>query len=530
MKFIKWVITFSILLPGFALADYQQGPVGGVSGQEFDLRIGSSEKICGLRVRSAARIDGMQLEICDEHGNKRLSQYVGGNGGTYRQVSFAPDEYINRVVYGLNHRDGKWRVVGMRVQTSAGENHEFGTTYYKSVRYHNWTHFPEGTEIRGFVGRANSEVVALGAYVEMPESDQLLNASPWERLWGGNAGGAGGTNFGDSIRSNERLCGVTVYHGNRIHGLQSHVCDANGQMTSEDFRGGKSGTRTQVLFDDDEYLVAINGWVGVHNSERIFGLVLKTNKRTYPTLGRQTNVPFEFVTPYGLEVHGFKGKAGGDLDAIGLQYRVDRNPEPPRADFIRHVSLNGDWLYKEWDSLPTVNSYDVTVVAQRDGTGETREYRSTVEGATNRGDYLYHYDHKNDMCNDLGWGYGYQLQEVTIQAKYNGAFSATAPASGYLSCEGVQTQINVQVNNYGGSGSLQLDGATVCTVAVGESSKTCSFNAHTPTATIRFVGYPAIFTECDSTATNSCGLTLSGGTRSVNAILIDLSGLSFAGP
>jgi hypothetical protein len=92
--------------------------------------------------------------------------------------------------------------------------------------------------------------------------------------------------------------------------LKNGFCDPGPGSLS--FNGGAG-----VSLAPDEYIIGISGRYGDHiESIRIY-----TNKKTYPPFGG-TGGRFEFgyTAPQGQMIAGFFGRAGTNLDAIGVLY------------------------------------------------------------------------------------------------------------------------------------------------------------------------------------------------------------------
>jgi hypothetical protein len=77
--------------------------------------------------------------------------------------------------------------------------------------------------------------------------------------------------------------------------------------------------------DPDEYLIGISGTFGDH----INSIMFYTNKRTSPTYGGSGGTDtFSYTAPTGQRIVGFFGRAGDNLDAIGVLYApIEKIPD-----------------------------------------------------------------------------------------------------------------------------------------------------------------------------------------------------------
>jgi hypothetical protein len=77
--------------------------------------------------------------------------------------------------------------------------------------------------------------------------------------------------------------------------------------------------------DPDEYLIGISGRFGDH----INSIMFYTNKRTSPAFGGSGGTDtFSYTAPTGQRIVGFFGRAGDNLDAIGVLYApIKKTPD-----------------------------------------------------------------------------------------------------------------------------------------------------------------------------------------------------------
>lgn len=198
--------------------------------------------------------------------------------------------------------------------------------------------------------------------------------------------------------------------------------------------------------------------------------------------------------------------------------------QPVVTDFIRYVFKYGDWLYKEWDALPLGNSYEVVVEATSNDTGERREFRQVIQGSTDRGNFLYHYEHKDGICNGLGYGHQYSLERVSIRSTQNSSYSDVVSINGQLDCPMASTLVRISVTNFMGSGSLSVNGQHMCNISSAQNS-TCSTLVSSDQAIIKFSGENGDFVGCDSRGYRSCTISLNGGQRNIDLFVINFGNL-----
>ena len=142
-------------------------------------------------------------------------------------------------------------------------------------------------------------------------------------LTAGPSGGTGGTSFNDTIPTPGQVVQVHVRSGYRIDGIQIVNTFPNGRRFDQRWRGGNGGTLHTIELDQDEYLIAMAGTIGTKgkSSLRVFSLTFQTNKRTSPEYGCRGSTPFVYQAPPGFEIAGLFGRAGKEIDAIGVMFR-----------------------------------------------------------------------------------------------------------------------------------------------------------------------------------------------------------------
>ena len=156
-----------------------------------------------------------------------------------------------------------------------------------------------------------------------------LNAPAQAQWYQGPSGGSGGEKFDQwsasggatKIRSfgvlqdNSRRCLSILYsetptNPGRITRFKNGFCDPG--PSELDFNGW-----TGIELDPDEYIIGIEGRYGDH----IDALRVYTNKRNSPWFGGSGGKrTFGYTAPSGQMIVAFFGRAGDNLDAIGVMY------------------------------------------------------------------------------------------------------------------------------------------------------------------------------------------------------------------
>jgi len=128
--------------------------------------------------------------------------------------------------------------------------------------------------------------------------------------------------FIDRLNNNLRVCGFNIRSASRIDAIQLKVCDSATNTSSFlPRRGGSSGYLNSFNLDRDEYVTAINGYIGKKDGDtRIFGLYIVTNKKTSPLYGSSTSSPFYYQAPTDGKhsIQGIVGWYKNELDSIGV--------------------------------------------------------------------------------------------------------------------------------------------------------------------------------------------------------------------
>ncbi len=126
-------------------------------------------------------------------------------------------------------------------------------------------------------------------------------------------GGGGGSPFSDDLTEACALVGVNIRHGGRVDAIQGIYSTPSGVNVPGPRYGGSGGTLDSFTLVAGEFITRVDGRSG--NS--IDSLQFTTNKGNVfgPYGGGGGNV-FSALT--GLQVMGFFGRSGAELDAVGF--------------------------------------------------------------------------------------------------------------------------------------------------------------------------------------------------------------------
>lgn len=124
-------------------------------------------------------------------------------------------------------------------------------------------------------------------------------------------------------KSDERVCGFNIRSAARLDAIQVKYCSVGSTVitrTSE-MIGGDGGYLSSFDLAPDEYITAINGFLGNKNDiTRVFGLYIVTNKRATSIFGSSTNAPFYFQAPRdgAFSIQGIYLHAGTEVESFGV--------------------------------------------------------------------------------------------------------------------------------------------------------------------------------------------------------------------
>lgn len=137
----------------------------------------------------------------------------------------------------------------------------------------------------------------------------------------GPSGGLGGKYFsggqaaGRFSSDDRRLIEVRIRSGAFIDAIQTVYVNAIGQKIVSPMHGGAGGTLSVFKLGANEYITRISGKYGWY----IDSLLIETNKgRAKGWGGTGGSANYTYTAPAGYRIHGFFGRSGKFLDAIGI--------------------------------------------------------------------------------------------------------------------------------------------------------------------------------------------------------------------
>lgn len=323
------IIPLLFLLPVTASAkNYWQGPAGGTGGYYFSKTVASHERICGVYVRHGARIDAIQLKICDSNGNSYRSQRFGGSGGTESFFSISSNEYLSDMVVYSGYRNGGNRVFGLKLyKENIGSGAQVISPLYGSTPNSEWIdgggHYHNQPDpilfrmpgIVGIFGRSAGELDAIGLVYSQNQLDNNLGL--WDSV-GGSVGGRGGSDF-DTFRFEGKICKIDIRHASRIDALRFKDCRDDGSAVYTPLYGGTGGSLSSFTLKSGEYLTSIRGSLVTRDGGVDFSSIqFFTNLRTSPIYGQDSGRSFRLDIPAGKSPGRMFTRSGNSFASLRL--------------------------------------------------------------------------------------------------------------------------------------------------------------------------------------------------------------------
>lgn len=131
-------------------------------------------------------------------------------------------------------------------------------------------------------------------------------------------GGNGGTNFNDVnlIPERPKVSSIGIRAGNRVDQVNIALTDGTTFI-----HGGTGGTANTLVLQEDEFINKVTLCSGTKDGTvRIFYIQFTTNLGNTISGGTQNSATVTYTAPNGFQVAGFHGKAGTELDKLGLIY------------------------------------------------------------------------------------------------------------------------------------------------------------------------------------------------------------------
>jgi len=147
----------------------------------------------------------------------------------------------------------------------------------------------------------------------------LANATTM--FFSGPSGGYGGNYFKDPVSIEyQNLIEIRVRSGAYIDSIQTVYNDRMGQgRYVKSQNGGNGGQLSVFKLQPGEYITRISGKYGAF----VDSLTVYTSKgRQKRWGGTGGNAHYNYVAPPGTKIHGFFGRSGKFVDAIGVIYKI----------------------------------------------------------------------------------------------------------------------------------------------------------------------------------------------------------------
>jgi endonuclease/exonuclease/phosphatase family metal-dependent hydrolase len=130
------------------------------------------------------------------------------------------------------------------------------------------------------------------------------------------AGGSGGSPFTDVDRVGAAPVSATIRTGTRVDAV-ALTLDGGAVLA----HGGTGGTAQTLALAAGEHLTSATVSTGRRSgSTRVFGVTLRTNLGRTLTGGTATADAVTYTAPAGYRIAGFTGRAGTELDKLGVIY------------------------------------------------------------------------------------------------------------------------------------------------------------------------------------------------------------------
>ncbi|WP_246563399.1 jacalin-like lectin [Paenibacillus montaniterrae] len=158
-------------------------------------------------------------------------------------------------------------------------------------------------------GAQLSDHYAISAVFSYTLSDQLSLSDPF--------GGSGGDAFNQLNHVLERkISSLTLQSGARVDGFSLGFADGSTLSV------GGTANASVLQLDADEYIASVTLNRAVRNGDhRIFYMQVTTSKNKQISGGTATADTVTYTAPAGWYIAGFHGRAGAELDSLGVIYK-----------------------------------------------------------------------------------------------------------------------------------------------------------------------------------------------------------------
>ncbi|MFL6845521.1 MAG: jacalin-like lectin [Allosphingosinicella sp.] len=250
-----------------------------------------------IAVRSGSYVD--QIESTYGLAAGTSVQTHGGGGGGPAAFDFVPNEKVICV----QGRSGAYvDQIGFTTAVIYGGGDPPLIRSYGPYGGGGGAPFKIWGEIAAFHGRSSSFVDAIGCY--------LATATQ------GPFGGGGGAPFQDPgpIPELSRISAITIRSGSYVDAIATTYRLPDGSQETHS-HGGTGGTQHDIIFNNDEQIIAVVGRSGDYLDNIAFLTQDRQGvRRTYGPFGGQGGAPFIV----NANVNGFFGRSGIYIDQLGF--------------------------------------------------------------------------------------------------------------------------------------------------------------------------------------------------------------------
>lgn len=177
MTFLKKAcFTVLFLSCTFAHAEkYSQGGSGQRYATPFSINMSktdSPKRLCGINIRSGARIDAIQFKYCAPGTSNVIltTPRYGGSGGQLYSFDLQGDEYVTALNGFTGNHGGGSRVFGLHIVTNKRSSPLYGSSTH--VPFYFQVPLGGTHSIQGFRGWSGADLDSLGVAIE--DSTQLI--------------------------------------------------------------------------------------------------------------------------------------------------------------------------------------------------------------------------------------------------------------------------------------------------------------------------------------------------------------------
>ncbi|KAL7997439.1 putative jacalin-like lectin domain-containing protein [Plasmopara halstedii] len=318
---------------------------GGPHGTEFSdkAKVGPGQIIESLTLYAGDRIDRLELKIMSPRAEMFNHGYTGGE--RLQVLRLGEGEHIISMEVHWGKQNGRTRVFYTSFSTNKGNTLASGS----QTRDKHTVTAPEGFQLGGFFGRDGHALDRLGAIwssieTVTPVPTEALEETAYHLPVDGDGraprkrakissesfGGPHGKQFSDLAlaRSGQIISSITIWSGERPHGIALDVTDPIPELF---YHGGEGGKENKLILGAGEYITSIElHWAKVSGSTRIVHLTFNTSAGNLVSGGKRTDTGETIFAPEGYQLGGFFGREGDEIDLLGVVWTsIEAISEPP---------------------------------------------------------------------------------------------------------------------------------------------------------------------------------------------------------